>query len=231
MSKVLLFGGGGCHDFKAICPVLKNQMEKAGMTVEYVAEDFGALLPDNLVKFDTVAVYHTGGELPVESKRGLVEWVAAGGGFAGVHSAADSFKGSPEYLAMIGGVFKAHPFTRDYLVSLVDEDHPVAEGIEGYTVKDWEKWPVFEYKVHDEQYLVEHDPRVTMLATTVFRGKLWPVSWVKPWGKGRVFYLALGHNVDACQNPFFEKMFVNGVRWASLPEPLEIPKDPRYAIS
>ena len=230
-KKVLLFGGGGCHDYKAVCPLLKKQLENAGMSVEYVAEDFDALLFENLTRFDTVALYYTGGDLPLESKRGLVEWVAAGGGFAGVHCAADSFKSSPEYLAMLGGVFQGHPFKRNYIVSLVGEKHPIIDGIEGYSVKDWEKWPVYEFPVHDEQYLIDVDSRVKVLATTVFRSRLWPVSWAKPWGQGRVFYLAIGHDVEACSNAFFEKMFVNGVCWTAESEPMEVEKDAKFSIS
>ena len=132
---------------------------------------------------------------------------------------------------MVGGYFRAHPFIRNYIVSLTDNTHPVCKYAKGFTVKDWEKWPVYEYPVTDEQYLLDHDNRVLMLATTVFRNKLWPVSWVKPWGTGKVFYLALGHNVEACQNPFFKDMFTGGVEWAVDPTPDKVEPDSRFAIS
>jgi len=223
--KVLLLGGGGCHDYKAICAELGNHLGKMPeFSVDYVAEDLGALHAERIAPYDLVVLYHTGGVLDVEAKRGLVEGVASGKGFVGVHSAADSFKNSPEYLAMIGGVFQGHPFIREYIVSLTDVEHPVTKGIEGYSVEHWEPWPAFEYKVKDEQYLLDYDPRVHVLATTVYsgilpkafpKGALWPVAWVKPWGEGRVFYLALGHEAEACRNPFFEAMFANGAKWAA----------------
>lgn len=218
-KSVLLFGGGGCHDFAGICVSLEkylNQIE--GFTVRYVKEDYDIFRAENLVQYDLCVLYHTGGILSVEQKRGLGEWVAEGNGFVGIHSAADSFRDSPEYIAMLGGIFIGHPFIREYLVSLKDINHPVTKVIEGYTVKDWEKFPVYEYKVRDEQYLLDYDPRVHILATTVYQGVLWPVAWVKRWGKGKVFYLALGHDVEACQNQFFQKVFVSGARWAAEPE-------------
>ena len=218
MSKCLLFGGGGCHDYRSICPVLKEYLAGVdGLAVDYVAEDFDALRAERLAPYDSIVLYYTGGELPLEAKRGLVEGVAAGKGFVGVHAATCCFEKSPEYLAMVGGVFRAHPFIRDYLVSLTPTAHPVTAGIAGYTVKDWEKWPVFEFPVKDEQYLIDGDSRNLLLATTVFRGVTWPVAWVKAWGKGKVFYLALGHDLEACRNLFFRQMLVNGVRWASDP--------------
>jgi uncharacterized protein len=231
-KRVLLFGGGGVHDFKAICPVLKEYLEAInGITVDYVVEDYSVFHAERIKDYDLAVVYHTGGELKPEPARGLVEWVSSGKGFVGIHSAADSFKNSPEYISMLGGVFKGHPPYREYIVGLTDIKHPVTADIEGYKVKDWEKWPVLEFKVSDEQYLLDYDPRVHILAVATYsgiwpydlsHGVQWPVAWVKRWGKGRVFYLALGHNYDACKNPFFKKIFINGSSWALTQEPEEV---------
>jgi len=214
-KKALLFGGGGCHDYKSVCPLLETLLqEQAGFSVDYVDADMRAFHASRIVRYELVVVYHTGGELPLQAKRGLVEWMAKGGGFVGVHAAADSFKNAPEYLAMLGGVFAGHPFVRRYLVSLADREHPVTREIEGYAIEHWEKWPVFEYEVRDEQYLLDYDSRMRVLATALYQGKTWPVCWVRDWGQGRVFYLALGHNVEACQAPIFQALFANGARWA-----------------
>ncbi|MDD5706492.1 MAG: ThuA domain-containing protein [Kiritimatiellae bacterium] len=230
--RVLLFGGGGCHDFKVCCPVLKGYLEgEPGLSVDYAAEDYDVFTAERIAPYDLIVMYHTGGQLSVPQRRGLVEAVAAGKSFVGVHAAADSFSEAPDYRAMVGGYFRAHPFMRDYIVSLTNEKHPVTAGIAGYSVEHWEKWPVFEYRVHDEQYLLDYDNRVELLAVTTFRGRLWPVSWVKPWGKGKVFYLALGHDVEACRNPFFRQMFMGGVRWAVAPAPYAAPATTRFAIS
>jgi type 1 glutamine amidotransferase len=45
-----------------------------------------------------------------------------------------------------------------------------------------------------------------------------PVAWVKPWGKGRVFYLALGHDPAACEHEMFRLMLQRGTAWAARPE-------------
>lgn len=231
-KRVLLFGGGGCHDYKACCPVLEQYLKSVpGFNVEYVAEDQDVFLAARIAGFDLVVVYHTGGELSVDQKRGLTEWVAGGKGFVGIHAAADSFRNSPEYLAMVGGYFRAHPCIREYVVSLNDNAHPVTKGLKGYTVKDWEKWPVYEYRVTDEQYLLDYDCRVHLLASTLFRGRLWPVAWIKSWGQGKVFYLALGHNVEACRNTFFRDIVTGGAQWAADPTPDLVPPTTNFAIS
>lgn len=232
-KKVLVFGGKEkcAHDYKACCPILKRYLKTFdNLDVDVVMNDYDAFLAENMKPYSLLVSYNTGGQLSIEQKRGLVEWVASGKGFIGIHGAADSFKDSPEYLAMIGGVFRGHPFTRKYMVS-VNENHPITKNLKGYVVKYWEKWPVYEYIVNDEQYLLDYDPRVNVLASTVFRGKHWPVAWVKPWGKGKVFYMALGHNPAACKNLLFKEMFLGGVKWAlnRRPDP-EVPTD-KYAIS
>ena len=214
--KALLFGGGGVHDWRKACPILRRHLAGVdGFSVDHVKEDYDVFLAERIANYDVAVLYHTAGELTPSQKRGLVEWVAGGKGFVGVHGAADSFTGSPEYVAMIGGVFRAHPFLREYVVSLTDTQHPATKGIEGWIVKYWEKWPVYEYPVVDEQYLVDYDPRVHVLASAIFRGKAWPAAWVKGWGKGKVFCLALGHNPQACRNAFFRKLLMGGAKWAA----------------
>ncbi len=230
-KKVLLFGGGKVHDYRACCPVLEDYLKKIeGLDCVYVAEDCDVFTAERIKPYSAAVIYHTGGQLDSGQKRGLVEWCAAGGGLVGIHGAADSFKGSPEYLAMLGGVFKSHPFFRKYIVSINDESHPAMKRLRGYSIEHWEKWPVYEYEVEDEQYLADYDPRNKILASTVFRGRLWPAAWCKEWGKGRVYYLALGHNEKACRNPVFGDMFTGGVEWVLSSEEAPDEPDDRFEI-
>jgi type 1 glutamine amidotransferase len=48
-----------------------------------------------------------------------------------------------------------------------------------------------------------------------------PVLWVKEWGKGRLFYNALGHNPDSCAAEIFQTLLVRGTVWAATPPPEE----------
>lgn len=36
------------------------------------------------------------------------------------------------------------------------------------------------------------------------------VAWLKSWGQGQVFYLALGHDPAACQNEHFQLLLRRG---------------------
>ena len=69
-----------------------------------------------------------------------------------------------------------------------------------------------------EQYYMLVNPANRVLATTAFEcdGNTMPVVWTKSWGKGRVFYSALGHEAKELRKyPKVVAMTVNGIIWAA----------------
>jgi len=204
--KTLVFSGGEIHDYKgngqAILGALKGMEE---LDITYVENDLNALVAPNLDPYDLIVFYYTVGEITDAQKNGLLNWVASGKGYVGIHSAADSFRDCPEYRAMVGGFFVTHPHYRDYQVSVADPAHPITEGL-------------VEFMVRDEQYIVDYDPRVHVLCAALYQGKAMPVAWTKSWGKGKVFYLALGHDPAACQQEIFKTLLRRGVLWAARSE-------------
>ena len=201
--KTLLFTGGEIHDGKGCGDVIEEVLRRAGdFDLTRVHDDLSALEAPKLDTYDLIVFYYTVGEISDAQKNGLLNAVANGLGYAGVHSAADSFRECPEYRAMVGGHFVTHPHFREYQVSVVDSEHPVTEGLD-------------EFNVEDEQYVTDYDPRVDVLASALWKGDAMPVSWTKSWGKGKVFYLALGHNPEACGHETFQVMLARGAKWAA----------------
>ncbi len=199
--KTLVFAGGKIHDYKGVGGAAREVLEQAGgFDIEYVEEDLDVLT--RLDPYELLVFHYTIGEITDAQKNGLLNWVASGKGYAGIHSAADSFRECPEYRAMVGGHFVTHPKYRDYQVSIVETAHPITEGLSEFMVKD-------------EQYILDYDPRVNVLASALWQGQAMPVVWTKPWGKGRVFYLALGHDAAACQHEMFRTLLQRGARWAA----------------
>ena len=41
-----------------------------------------------------------------------------------------------------------------------------------------------------------------------------PISWIKPYGKGRVFYTTIGHNPDSFKNPAMLQHYLAGIQYA-----------------
>jgi len=203
--KTLLLVGGQIHDFKGCGQVIEDILRADGrFDAMKVEEDLSALEATRLTPYDLLVFYYTVGEISDTQLNGLSQFIAKGKGFVGIHSAADSFRDSPDYRALIGGYFVTHPRFRQYQVSIVDSEHPITKDM-------------VEFTVEDEQYILDYDFRVNILCSALWRGKAMPVAWTKPWGKGRVFYLALGHNPEACRQEAFKSLLTRGAYWAGTP--------------
>ena len=68
--------------------------------------------------------------------------------------------------------------------------------------------------------MLERDPGVHVLADSAYmhegRTVVMPVAWTKHWGKGRVFYNALGHAPSEFTDfPAARALTVQGIRWAA----------------
>jgi type 1 glutamine amidotransferase len=207
MSRIntLVFAGGAIHDWKGCSDTAIDWLsQRDEFEITKVEEDLDALVAPNLDPYDLIVFYYTVGEISDAQKNGLLNHIASGKGYVGIHSAADSFRECPEYRAMVGGHFTTHPRYRDYQVNVVDSEHPITEGLD-------------EFMVTDEQYILDYDRRVHVLASALWKGDAMPVAWTKSWGEGRVFYLALGHDANACQHEMFGTLLQRGALWAGTP--------------
>jgi len=201
--RTLLFTGGEIHDYRGCGEEIKRHLEAdSTFEVTHVENDLNVFATLEAASFDVVAFYYTIGEISDEQWRGISRFVSGGGGFVPIHSGADSFHNSEEYRAFVGGHFVTHPHYRSYMVSVLDVEHEITEGLEEFTVTD-------------EQYITSYDPRVNVLATALWQGVARPVAWTRGWGKGRVFYLALGHDAAACSDANFGLLLRRGLKWAA----------------
>ncbi|MFO0876441.1 MAG: ThuA domain-containing protein [Gemmataceae bacterium] len=84
-----------------------------------------AITAENLANFDAVFFYTTG-SLPLSEtqKADLISFIKKGKGFAGSHSATDTFYDWPEYGKLIGGYFDGHPWHQKVKVVVEDPKHP-----------------------------------------------------------------------------------------------------------
>lgn len=193
------------HRLERIGSSLRRAIDAEGISVE-LTTDRDALCD---LTADVLIDYTTDSTLTDDQRSGLLSFVESGGGYAGVHCAADLTtvvdgtreEPVPELRALLGGHFLSHPEPGTFDVNIVDSHHPVSGGLEGFTV-----W--------DEPYAVDHDD-VQVLARMdhPVNGDM-PVAWAKPYGDGRVFYCSLGHGTPALANDGVRSLLVRGIRWA-----------------
>jgi type 1 glutamine amidotransferase len=166
-----------------------------------------------MMTLDIIVPLWTMSEITKEQEDGLLEAVKGGVGIAGWHGGiGDSFRNNTEYQWMVGGQWVAHPGGMvEYEVNIVKKNDPIVAGIT-------------DFKVHSEQYYMHVDPSNEVLATTTFSGEyaewikgcVMPVIWKRMWGKGRVFYISLGHNArDFNKVPEIGEIVRRGMLWAS----------------
>jgi len=187
--------------------------------------------PAALKKLDCVIFANTTGDLPIPDKEAFLKWIKSGKGFVGMHSATDTFDttakfpGYPPYIEMIGGEFKTHGKQVEVEAINQDSECPACRHLpatwkvfdEIYQFKNFDR-----SKVHGLLTLDKHPNDKTP-------GD-YPISWCKKYGKGRVFYTALGHREDVwCptwkdeggrrKNPpevakAYQQHILGGIKWA-----------------
>lgn len=150
-----------------------------------------------LQNYDAVIFANTTGDLPLPDPQGFIDWVKAGHGFIGMHSAADTFdktghsEGFRPYVEMLGAEFKTHG--PQVSVDAINQDNQCAACRHlpaSWTVFDeiYQMNSFDRAKVHGLLTLDKHPNNKTP-------GD-YPIAWIKNFGQGRVFYTSFGHRED-----------------------------------
>jgi type 1 glutamine amidotransferase len=170
---------------------------------------------ENLAKYQLVMFYTTG-KLPISDANldyFFKEWLPAKGhAFVGFHSASDTFHDYEPYWDMVGGTFVEHPWNAGdtVTISVHDTAHPAMKPFgEEFAFKD----EIYRYKNWQPEK-VRLLMSLNMAKNKIKRPFLVPVSWVKEYGEGRVFYTNLGHNEGTWTNPQFLAHVTGGIEWA-----------------
>ena len=201
MKKALVILGGDWHPFESCGKILVEFLTEQGVCESTATQDRDAFL--NLGGFDLVIDYTQGGELTNEQEKALCDFVANGGGFVGIHCASDSWVKNEKYMEMVGSHFFGHGPVAEFQVKIADTDHDVTRRVHDF-------W------ITDEFYILEKKtPEFHVLATANWQGTTHPMAYVRDYGKGKVFYTALGHDERAFNNPGFRKLVCRGVRAAT----------------
>ncbi|MEX2640550.1 MAG: ThuA domain-containing protein [Balneolales bacterium] len=193
----------------------QDALQKLGIennVTVYVTEDASEFTEEFLSGMDAVVFLNTTQTLFNDEQRTAFKgYIQNGGGFAGVHSAADTEYDWPWYNGLVGAWFNNHPpGTPKALLNVVDPNHPSTEGLP----QIWEKVDEW-YNFRD---ISENINVLITLDTDSYEGSdhpgNHPVAWFHEYDGGRAFYTALGHTSESYTEDLFLDHLWNGIGYA-----------------
>ncbi len=198
--EILFLGDNGHHRPIERIPSLMEALGPKGINLTYT-DKLEDINPQTLAKYDGLLVFANWDSIPAPQEKALTEYVSSGKGLIAVHCASYCFRNSAEYVSMVGGQFWKHGWDTIRAVT-VKPEHPIMADV-----------PTI--KTLDETYQhTKVNPDKTVLMERLEGDKREPYTWVRNYGKGRVFYTAYGHDQHTWDDAGFQKLMENGVRWA-----------------
>src|SRR5204862_744280 len=155
--------------------------------------------------------------LDAQQKVDLLSFVKDDGkGFVAAHTATTAFLDWPEFGELIGARYDGHPWNTAY-GSVINEDpgFPATKHLAPvFSVTD-EFYQAQQYSRDKIRVLLRLDVSKMPPNSEVHRTDGdFPLAWAKTYGRGRVFYSALGHAAAAWDNPDVYHMYFEALKWS-----------------
>ena len=176
------------------------------------------LKPDLTTQYDVLVFYDMWSKpLTDQQKKDFVALLQKGIGVVALHHTLAAHRDWPEYAKIIGGRCVLRPTKiggkelpkssyfhgQDLRVCVADANHPITRGLK-------------DFLIHDETYKDYYtDSSVHVLLTTDHPKSDPEIAWVHRYRNSRVFYLVLGHDHRAYENPAYRTLVARGIRWAA----------------
>ncbi|HEX6447356.1 MAG TPA: ThuA domain-containing protein [Streptosporangiales bacterium] len=211
--RVLVFSKttGFRHDsIPAGVAAIEKLGQEHGFAVD-ATEDATRFTDANLAQYDTVVFLSTTGDpldQPAE-KAAFQRYIEDGGGFVGIHAAADSGYDWAWYGGLVGAYFKSHPAQQYATVKVAGQGTAATANLP----KRWTRW--------DEWYNYRSDPRADVRVLASLDESSYdpgpdamgdhPISWCHRYDGGKAFYTGMGHTIDSYSEPLFLDHVLGGI--------------------
>ena len=176
-------------------------------------EDAAAFTTANLAQYEAVVFMSTTGDVLNDAQQTAFEsYIRGGGGYVGVHAAADTEYGWPFYGTLVGAWFASHPAIQQVDSKTENRAHPGT----AHLPQTWTRT--------DELYNYQTNPRATarVLATldeSSYSGGAMgadhPITWCKTIDSGRSFYTGFGHTQESYADANFRNQLLGGIRYSA----------------
>jgi type 1 glutamine amidotransferase len=157
-------------------------------------------------------------------REGLLRFVKAGGGLVGIHGTPWASRNWTDFADLIGAMDAPHRIEQGVL-RVYDRSSPLVAPLGGADLPFREEY----YRFHADGPRRLRWPDVRVLLTVALDDpaveprpwtgytrpdRVYPVSWIRTYGKGRVFYTSIGHMPETFMTPSLVAHVVAGVQYA-----------------
>ncbi|MGH8945964.1 MAG: ThuA domain-containing protein [Acidimicrobiia bacterium] len=168
-----------------------------------------------LAPFEVIVFLSTTGDvLDPEEERAMEAFVDSGGGFVGVHAAADTEYDWAWYGDLVGAYFDSHPEPQQAVLQVAAAGHPIVADIPA-TFERFDEWYNFRTLPGEDITLLVTIDETSYQGGTM--GQPHPISWAQETLGGRSFYTAMGHTEESFTDPLVLTHLGNGILWAAGP--------------
>lgn len=213
--------------------------------IEVTATKDGSVFSQpTLSQYDAFFFYTTGdlttaGEdrhppMTAEGKQAFLNLIHQGKGFMGTHSATDTFEPASAhtdphppshldpYIAMIGAEFLSHGQQQKARVRVADSRFPGMQGF-GQGLELMEEWYALRAFPSDLHVLLVMETEG--MEGNFYQRPPYPNTWARMYGRGRVFYTALGHREDVWSLAAYQALLTGALAWTVRDVNAHVPPD------
>ncbi len=172
-------------------------------------EDASLFTEDNLKKYRAIVFLSTTMDVlnPVQ-QADFKRFIEAGGGFVGIHAAADTEYEWHWYGKLLGAYFKSHPKIQEAKLTKV---RPFGPNTLPDTWTRTDEW--YNYKKISDKINVIYNLEESSYQGGE-NGNNHPIAWYQEFEGGRSFYTGLGHTKESYKDSLFLDHVLQGIEWA-----------------
>ena len=195
-------------------PVARQALMELGLknkiTVD-TSESSAVFTADNLKKYKAVVFLSTTGNILDEAEQAVFEqYIKKGGGFVGIHAAADTEYDWPWYNQLVGAYFLSHPKQQNMEVVVHDHSHLSTKMLP-------DRWKRFD-ELYNYKKIVMGIKVLATLDENTYQGgqngQNHPFIWYREFDGGRSFYTGGGHTNESFAEPLFLEHILGGIKYA-----------------
>jgi type 1 glutamine amidotransferase len=207
--------------------MIQRMGEKTGAWTTVFSNDLNNLRYPKVKEYDAVFLNSIVGEfLPDPSMRAdLVRYVNEGGGMGGIHGTPWASRNWDEFAEMIGSQSAPHRIENG-IIRPYDKDNPIVRSFNYEALPHREEYYRFEDQGNGRVrwdkvrvlLIVDLDEKVPASTDKPWTGyrrpdKVYPLAWIRQYGKGRVFYNSMGHMPETFMRPEIVGHFLAGMQY------------------